>query len=245
MVKDYKSSRIYYNDNDVTAFDQDSDPVKYFSMKSNAEFNRIKNHAKYSICKFFPKFGLPVIISEGYEADDLAYIAAQNFKDYDKKIAIVSVDSDWTFRINPNCDMITPKGKVITYNDMITKVPEGWTLYEYHKYNDTLYGGHNDLHNTMNDEGSGLSLDELKSAIENDKSELFRDIDLVKLQLSTFDIYNFPDIDMITSLITEDRLDSIGSFYNLDEFSKNCFFNVSRSYYAKFLSTINPELFNK
>jgi len=245
MVSDYKSSRVYYTDADLEKLEWDDDPVKYFQVQSNVEFNKIKNHAKYSICNYLPKFGLPVFIVPGLEADDLAYIAARNCKDLIEKVAICSVDSDWRYRINPNCDVITPKGVVITYDEMIKKVPEGWDLYQYHKYNDTFFGGHNDLHATLTELGKGKSIEELKQAVEDNKSEYFTDIDLVKVQLKTFDIDDFEITPSIVEAMSDENLEKLGGYYtNMSAFSKDCFFEIGPRYYSNFLKTIDLSLYS-
>jgi hypothetical protein len=246
MVKDYKSSRVYYTDSDLEKLTQDDNPVKYFQVQSNVEFNKIKNHAKYSICSYFPKFGMPIFIVLGLEADDLAYIAARNCKDLSEKVAICSVDSDWRYRINPNCDVITPKGKVITYEEMIKTIPEGWDLYQYHKYNDTFFGGHNDLHLTLTELGKNKSIDELKSAVEDGKSEYFTDIDLVKVQLKTFDIDEFEITPSIVEAMSDENLEKLGGYYtDYDKFSKDCFFKIGYKYYSRFLDSLDLKLYSK
>ena len=124
MVKEYKSSRVYYNEEDLKKLNWDDDPVNYFRVQSQVEFNDIKNHAKYSICKFFPALGMPVIIAKGYEADDLAYIGARNCEGLDEKIAICSIDSDWKYRINKNCDVTNIFYKCHIKEEFKPKLPE-------------------------------------------------------------------------------------------------------------------------
>ena len=53
IVDDYKGSRVYYNESDLEKLDQDTDPVKFFQVKSQVEFNNIKTHAKYSVVNSF------------------------------------------------------------------------------------------------------------------------------------------------------------------------------------------------
>lgn len=246
MVKEYKSSRVYYTDTDLAELNQDDDPVKFFQVKAQVEFNNIKNHAKFSVCKFFPQFGMPIYIVPHYEADDLAYMLSKNCSGLNEKVALCTVDSDWKYRLTPNSDMITPKGKVITYNEVVNTVPAGWDIYEYHKYHDAFGLGHNDLNPVLTEEGSKMGVVELRSAFESGDVKYFTDPDMIKVQLSTFDIDKFDDYESVNSELVDEKLELVGSYIsNYSEFTKSMFFKIGWRYYMNFLNTLDLSLYNK
>lgn len=240
IVRNYKGGRVYYSESDLETIEQDKDPIGYAEMLSNVQATQIKTHAKFEILRDFPKFGLICFISQGYEADDLARIASINFNGSNKKIGLLSADSDWKYLLNPNCDWITPHGVVTTYDDLMSEIPSGIDPYVFHTYLDSFSGGHNNLKPTISELGKKQTMPALIEALADEThEEWFEDADLARAQVSTFAIEDWKGFRELSRCLGEDALVKNGSYVNPSYFEKECDLGIKKSKYLQFLSTID------
>ena len=80
-------------------------------------------------------------------------------------------------------------------------------------------------------------------SVEEGNSEYFTDMDLLKVQLKTFDIDEFSDYGEISALMTPERLDELGSITPISKVADKNFFGLTKNYYAKFLDTLDKDLY--
>lgn len=125
------------------------------SEELNKKNNKIKNDAKYFIIRHFEQYGIPSFLKQGFEADDLAKIFTENYKPTNgKKSLLGTSDGDWFYLMNDHIDMFHLKRKVIyTVTDLRNEI-EGFPgePYLYKSLWDSLFGSHNNMQPTANDE---------------------------------------------------------------------------------------------
>lgn len=222
-------------------------------------FNETKYTAKWTIIRDLGKFGIPSIGVLGWEFDDLAWLAVgMMYSDEPnaKPNLIITKDSDLNFSTSPQFSVfrIPTSGslpKVITYEEMYsTVIPDNLkgkiSLYNYHCMGDALGTGHNDMSRTIR---KGYKADDVIEDIvlRNDWSGV-ENPEIFKLQMSSFDISQFPRIDEAKRIIN-DILPTCGRLGTLQEFhefcDKNLVSGISDRYFSEFISRFDPKLFTE
>jgi len=217
FLTDYKGDRHYYSEEDLEGIDKDTNPKEWHETSEEIRANEIKQNAKYWIVENFPKLGIPVIIHPGYEGDDLAYLTANALKEDTEKSALVSIDGDWSYLTNPNVDHLKPNGDKITYQDMVnTEMAEltdlkDLSLYKLKSFSDSVFGSHNNL--TSVELTDDIGFKELITHLYHDQFDILKDKDLYLRQLRSFDVYSYPEIDIVKGLINN----NLKPTYPMDE----------------------------
>lgn len=216
--------------------------------------NEVKYKAKWAMIRDLHKFGVPCIGLEGWEYDNLAWLSSNIlFKVDEKPSVLVTKDSDLQYALTPKMDYfrLPTKGsdpEVITYDKMCDTIPPilkgRVSLYKYKAYVDALGDGHNGMRKTKE---SGKDTDTVISNILEGNFDGVTDKDLFQLQLSTFDISKFPRVEEAKRIVRE-MFCTTGGLGDLLEFKEFCRKNqvegISDSYYIRFISGFNQELYH-
>lgn len=219
--------------------------------------NQVKAKAKKIMINEFGNLGMPVIGVDGYEADDLAWIASciLSEKGGDKPSVLVTKDSDQLYSTSPYVSYFKiPTGgslpEIITYDQMCEKIPQelracGVSLYEYNAYMNSFGYSHNDNLKTIR---SGV---DPTQAIINIKNGSYNDLnnpEAFKAQMNSFDVTQFPRLEEALDLI-KNHLDVDGSVGSLETFHNFCQRNnitgISDRYYSDFVSRFDQKLYSK
>lgn len=247
ICKNFKANRDYYTQEDLDDIDKDKDPIDYKNMEIYLKCEEAKLTAKQFIIKEFSKLGMVSVIHEGYEADDLCYIAGQLIKNSNERSVALSVDSDWKYWISSNMDLFI-RERCYTYNEIFeeTKLISGRTdldNFSYKMYYDSIFGSHNNLDDSIIK--SGYSTPEYINDAVN-KTYSLLDRENCEMNIKTFDILNYPNIDIV-KLDLINKMNTYGSICDVSTkrtiLNKNGI-NVSDSYYNEFTEPLNRLLYN-
>lgn len=175
-----------------------------------------RQEARRSIIAQAKKFGMNSVIHPGYEADDLAFLAARMF--CNQKVGLASHDSDWPFYLTPNSEIINTMKFNLTYYEEFKKTLLGMDPYQYVIHSSSFYGSHNNLLQTVSDKYYKQSFEktyEMYLKGEN-LDELFSDWRLLVAQIQSWNIYCFPEIDEVRTELWHASTDPInmGSEYD-------------------------------
>lgn len=146
--------------------------------------------AKYLILKELGSLGLSSIMIKGWEADDLAYLASCQCVGRSKKSVLISFDSDWESWVGPNTDYYNLKrDEILTYERAmhLHKPIEGYSIFQSKAIRDSLRGSHNNLQVSLKSEFKSVNSLAIIRAYESGDYHYFKDVDLFKAQLRTFD----------------------------------------------------------
>lgn len=159
--------------------------------------------ARKHIMNFGPKFGMNSVLRRGYEADDLAFLAARMFPKY--KVGLASHDSDWPFYLTPNAEIINTMSFKLTYYDEFRERLMGMDPYQYVIHSHSFYGSHNNLLQTVSDQYYKQSFEETyRMFVEGkDYEHLFSDWKLFVAQMQSWNIFGFPEIDEVWKQLWE------------------------------------------
>ncbi len=259
LVKDYteyKGTRVYWDDAKVEGFIAEGGHTEeeIEKVKDEAYMNKVKYKAKYAIINDLGYFGIPSILVEGWEADDLGWASTGFlFNTEEKPSILVTKDSDWKYNLSPKMDYFSlpKKGsdpEIITYNQMYDTIPEelkakGVSLYEYHCMTDALGFGHNDLGVAKK---TGVdSTQTILKILSGDYTDV-ENPDMYKVQMSTFDISSFPRFNEVRDIINN-KYKTIGHIGSSTEFMDFCkkynITGISEQYYNNFVSRLDPGLY--
>lgn len=254
---DYKSTRVYINEEEVEKMRQDPTvtPEKLAQAELEAYRNKVRYEAKWGMVREFKNIGIPCAGVEGWEFDDFAWLASCLLYNEDPSVKpsiIITKDSDLQYSLTPKMDYfkLPTKGsapKVITYNEMYYTIPEylrgSLTLYQYKSYLDSLGEGHNDMTKTLRP-GADPNL-AIKKILEGDYSDV-TDKEVFDRQMLSFDISKFPRFDKVKSIIEND-FDKMGKLGTVEDFRNYCnrrgVSQISDNYYREFISRFDPTLF--
>ena len=254
----YKDTRKYMTEEVFQEIK--SDPTKTPEEIHKAELelyqNQVKYKAKWSIIGNggLGNFGIPCIGLDGWEADNLAWLAScLLYGKGDKPNILVTKDSDWQYLTNPSLDFFKmPKSgespKVITYDEMYCQIPEsirnrGIGLYQYKSLVDSIDGSHNDMRRTRKDYANLERT--ILEVLDGDYSNI-EDLELFKKQYNSFDISRYPRFEEAKRLIT-DVLPTCGRLGSIPEFHTFCdkhkIEGISDRYFTEFISRFDPKLY--
>lgn len=217
--------------------------------------NEVRSGAKWGMVKDLKNFGLPSLGVPGWEFDNIAYLASMMlYEEGRKPSVIITQDSDLMYALSPTMEFFKiPKSgqepEIITYNQMYSQIPEQLrsklSLYEYKSYMDSLGEGHNFLRKTKKDYANPIRT--IEKILDGDYSDV-DDVDLFKLQLSTFNIGQYPRLEEAKRNIT-DLLPTCGRLGSLQEWhqflDKYSITGLSDSFFATFISRFNPSLYTE
>lgn len=260
LVKDYteyKGDRVYWDDKKVEDFIAEGNHTEeeIEKVKNEAYMNNVKYKAKYAIINDLGYFGIPSVLVEGWEADDLSWASTGFlYNPNDKPSIFVTKDSDWKYNLSPKMDYFSlpKKGsdpEVITYDQMYTTMPDeikamGISLYDYHCMTDALGFGHNML-GVSKKSGVTDSTKAILKVMAGDFSDVANP-DMYKTQMSTFDVSSFPRFNEVRDIVTNKygTMGHIGSGSEFMEFCKKYNISgISEQYYNNFVGRLDPSLY--
>lgn len=254
----YKSTREYMTKDKLREMENDPNvtPEELEEARLKLYINEVKTESKNIIINYLKNFGVPCIGVEGYEFDDIAYVAAAMlYSASDKPSVIITKDSDLTYSLTPKMDYFRiptggSKPQIITYEEMYNTIPEeiksrGVNLYYYKAYLDSLGEGHNDMLKTKKDYLDPTNV--ILQILNGDYSGL-EDYEVFCKQFDTFRVETFPNFQEVQRIIAND-LDKIGKIGTLEEFKDFCeeydITGISDRYFSEFINRFDTSLYGK
>lgn len=248
----YKDSRVYVTEEDAQKEDLTNEERQ--KILDEAYRNEMQRKSKAFIIDNLGNYGIPSIRYFGYEADNLIWIYSSMLaQPGSKKSAFASSDADWGYAsTNPYSDFYKvgirgAESKLIVYEDMIKEIPEELTgkisLYDWKAYYDSIEGSHNDMRRTRRDRFNTAFI--IQNLIEKEDYTGIEDIDLFRLQYSTFRIEKFPNFQKIINEFNEKM--STGKLPTAQEFKKFSDDNglgISERYLSSFIDRLDPKLYS-
>lgn len=253
----YKTTREYITEEKVE--EMRNDPTKTQEEIEEAELkayiNKVKTEAKWGLIKEMKNFGVPCISVEGWEFDDLAYLAScMLYGCGNKPSIIITKDSDLKYSLTPMMDYFRiPTGgsepQVITYNEVYQEIPDSLkgkvSVYQYKALLDSIGEGHNDMTKTRQDR---VDPEETIIKILNEDYSNLADYDTFIKQYNSFNIEQFPRFQEAQKIIAE-QLDKIGKLGDVTEFKNFCnqygVTGISDRYFSEFIGRFDPKLFSE
>jgi len=244
--ENYKASRHYASTEDLEGLDPIKDAKEIIATKLEIDHLKIKQQAKSRIIEHFGTLGMPSLVLPGYEADDLAGEVAKYLSAKSNGTSLLwSVDSDWNYLTQPHVNHITPKGQIITYEEMMKEVGDlDMSLYEYKSWIDSLAGSHNDLERTISSEYKVTDWNECIKIIKGGDESILGDAKMFHDQLKSFSVVDYPEYDVVKDMIS--RIDSMGSIadpVSFSIFTSEQGLNVSNNYYLNYIQQLNQNLY--
>lgn len=221
--------------------------------------NIVRYKAKWAMIRELANFGVPSVGLDGWEYDNLAWLASGLLYDPNGKPSVlITKDSDLQYALTPKMDYFKlptagSAPKVITYDEMYQTIPDelkgSLSLYDYKSYLDAMGDGHNDMRKTRKDYASPQQV--IKEVLLGDYSNI-SDVELFNKQLSTFDISKFPRFEEAKRIVT-DLFDTIGRLGTLKEFNEfKTKYNIGGQevwmgdqFFVSFISKFDPKLYSK
>jgi hydrogenase maturation factor len=249
-IDGYKGSRHYVTNDDLLEIDKDKNPLDYVKIKEEIKLNKIKREAKKFIIKNFSKLGMYVLIHNGYEADDLAYLTAQYLENDTERSCLVSIDDDWSYLINRNVDLIKSNTlDKFTYEMELTEngilfQELGISLFQYGAYYSSLYGSHNDLVKTIKQDNAKLK-DVIKNCLKKDYCNI-KKVKKFKAQLKSFDIKSYPEYEQVLEEIK--LIETDGSIMSTNEYELFALLNnfkIRTGYYSNCVQSLDSTLYKQ
>lgn len=196
--------------------------------------------------------GIPSIRYYGYEADNLAWIYSSILATSNKVSAFASSDSDWRYLgTSPGTHVYKigvkgTKSQLITYDEMIKEMPENLigkiSLYDWKSYYDSIEGSHNAMRRTRRDRFDTKVI--IQNLVEREDYTGIEDVDLFRLQYSTFKIELFPNFHKIVSEFNDKiKIGRIMSIEEFEKFNKDTGLGISNKYYQEFTDRLDSKLY--
>jgi len=240
LVDGYKGSRYYCTEADLEGV---TDEKEIERINQEIALNKLKEDTKKLILDIFPKLGIPCIMYQGWEADDLAYLIT---KLSNTNSCLCSSDSDWTYLSNEHVDLMTFKSDFYIYSEQVANINKdllckigGYQMYK--AYIDSLYGSHNDLTQSVRDDHKRDKLDDLINKLSDSVTDELVNSKLFSAQLSTFRFNEFPSYNEVVTYINN-TLNSLKydklNFEQFIEVVKNNNIRVTYNYYSDFIDNL-------
>src|SRR5574344_1138649 len=262
----YKTERGNFTDDDENRIfiDKDildkikNDPKSTKKDIEKAEAKYYKNcqfmEAKYILTNELGIFGIPSITFEGWECDNLFWLASNVLISDNKNSVVITKDSDLKYSLSPNMDYFKipragDKGLIITYDQMLNTIPSSLrdkvSLYNYHAIIDSFGGGHNDLTKLK---VYGKNDDKVAAEILSGITKNITDVELFEKQFSTFNIENYPEYEEAKSFMTN-RLSKFGRISQVNDFLLFCkkyninFYSGNNYFYSQLTDSLDKLLY--
>ena len=230
MMEDYKSDRKYYTPDDIT--DDLPQEEKDRIAKEIADF-KLRNDVKYYLVNQSHQLGMPSILHQGYEADDLAYISVRNLPG---KVCIASSDSDWKYLLVEGSDHYNLKNKITSFYDMQEESGEV-DLFLYKSILDSLYGSHNFLKDVSN---LKIGVPEVIRFMQSDDYSFTSDKELFLRQLKSFDVKNFPDFQYVCDKVKNQKVnfDKVMTDSEFSQFTIDNHISITTKYFSDHINRL-------
>lgn len=258
----YKDSRKYMTEELFQEIKNDPTKTPEEIHKAELELyqNQVKYKAKWNMIGGYGNgglgsFGMPCLGLDGWEADNLAWLASCLLYNNasEKPSILVTKDSDWSYLTSPRMEYFkVPKSgeepRVITYDEMYYQIPQeirnrGIGLYQYKSLVDSIDGSHNDMRRTRKDYADLTKT--ILQVLDGDYSNI-EDVELFNKQYNSFDISKYPRFEEAKRLIT-DVLPTCGRLGTIPEFHTFCdrhgISGISDKYFTDFISRFDPKLY--
>lgn len=249
LLPDFKGTRCHACIELLEEIDPKESPEEWLQMKVNIKMEEIKSRAKYWIIDNLDSFGMPSVICDGWEADDLANIFSNNSNiiNGSKKSAIVSCDSDWMFWISSNVDYINfNKNEAWTYEDVQGEYSYmdktlGISLFKLKQYMDSTFYSHNDLIKTTN--LTMKQFPQLYNEIQLEDYTHITDVERLKKNLKSFEYWDYPNYKDAEQAV-EAALKSYSDL-SMEKYNNLVIngFLISKSYASNYLQTLTKEYY--
>ena len=218
--------------------------------------NEVKYKAKWGMVRDFKRLGIPCLGLDGWEYDDLAYLAGQLlYSEEEKPSVVITKDSDLQYSLTPKLDYFKiPTGgsepKIITYSDMYYTIPDeirerGVSLYKYKALLDSLGEGHNDMMKTKKDMADANKT--ILQILDGDFSGV-DNVEAFKTQMKSFDISWFPNLQEAMNIV-KTEFPTVGTLGSLSDFHNICenygITGVGDGYFINFTRRFDPILFRE
>ena len=258
---EYKGSRKWMTEQLLEDMRNDPEVTPEQIKKAEIELyqNQVKSRAKKAMTQEFKNLGMPVLGVDGYEADDLAYIASCCLCDgkRTKKSILITKDTDQLYMLSPivsyfKLPTMGSAPKIITYEEMYETIPEplkqrGVSLYEYNAYMNSLGFSHNDNMKTLQ---TGIDpVNAILHILDGNYTDLIQGKeDTFKVQMESFNVTKFPRIQEAVDLIYN-HLGSDGKLGDLNTFHDFCnkynVTGISDRYFTEFISRFDQRLYSE
>lgn len=214
--------------------------------------HKVEISAKYKIAQELGNFGIPSFCVPGWEFDQLAYLSGKLLEGDNKPSILITQDSDLTYALTPNLDYFRiPSSKqipkIIKYSDMEIKIPEDLrdriSLFQYGAYLNALGVSHNGMKKTKKMFSKTSQV--INKVLNGDYSSV-EDVDLFKLQLSTYDISKYPRYEEAKDIILNlfPKFGKVGSYIDWLRFCEKLNIRgLSMDFYTSLVSNFNIELY--
>jgi hypothetical protein len=211
----YKGDRSYLTQEDIIALDKKieicEDPKELSELVNSRNdvaksviINEERKHARDFLREHLPKFGIPSFSWQGYEADDLDAIFAEETEKLGGYQIHYSGDSDWSFNLREK-DVFWQVNRSKLYLKDANKIrekfgiPEGMSLMEWAELNYSARGSHNFLRRTIDPNIKRLTKAIMAKIYDKDFSDI-SDLDRFEAQRKCFRLGDFPEIDKVRDL---------------------------------------------
>lgn len=251
LINNYKSTHLT----------QEAFNAEKLRLENELKCDMIKEEVKYFIIDTFGNIGMPSLIFDGYEADDLALTCLKICEENPdgRPSFICSKDSDWRYLLTKNSEILRyHRGTMEKYEEVLSEIPievqkKGVSLYLWKSATDALVGSHNYLQNCVKRDKQFDFVDIFDHLNDKDWLEEICDTDVFIPQLKSFEVVNYPDYNEVYSCIKENILGNTGKLLDtklFSNFSKTYLTSlngrpISDSYYDKFVSLINPNAYGE
>lgn len=224
IMSDYKGDRKYYTESDLT--DELSEEERSKIERDIADF-KLRNKVKYYLINNSVKLGMPSILHEGYEADDLAFICSRNLEG---KVCIASSDSDWKYLLTETSTHYDLKGNFTGYDDM--KSESGPVDPFLHKaIVDSLYGSHNFLKDVSTVK---IGPEKVIELMQLGDYSFTSDKELFLKQFDSFGVTRFPDYNKVVNKVksTKTDFDKVMTESEFSQFTIDNHIKVTTKYFT-------------
>lgn len=180
----------------------------------------IMGKTKYYIINNYAKFGLPSIMKQGYEADILARIAAEECK---LKSALCSIDGDWDYILTPNCPELIHMDRFrIKYYEDIKENCLGEDPWIWNIFYSSFYGSHNNFKQTVSSEYYKEEFETIRELLEKGENldKVFSEWKLMVAQLQSWNYKSYPDYDEVVDTIKK-VINTPATYASKSEFYKD------------------------
>lgn len=132
-IKEYKKDRHYISSTDVEEIEKRINNSEELGL-SEEEVEQLKKElesikeqadneaefikAKYDLINNLPSMGFPVIIKQGFEADDIAFALSEKVRELGKTAVLLTVDRDWVGFRSREVYYLTPNDRRDTRDDI-------------------------------------------------------------------------------------------------------------------------------
>ena len=117
-------------------------------VKKDIQDFKIRTEVKYDLVSNGRSIGMPTLIKQGFEADDIAFALAEKVREMKKTAVLITTDHDWIAFRSPEVDYMTPKydhRNIDCRNMVLDSRRIGLPLYEIGVLREIYFSSHNNV----------------------------------------------------------------------------------------------------